>query len=194
MESEHSGHKYKALTDSMHCTPSLWNIRSPLTSNYPSCKKVSYYPLGRSAHMSTTTLSKYASSHVKPQGPGDSRPTALQIVNDEQRGDSFTDKVVLITGCSSGLGVETARAMKATGATLFLTARNLDKARTALGDILDGGRVHLLKLDLESLDSVRACVDDFKAKSDKLNILIENAGIRNVPAGRTKDEIGRAHV
>ncbi|KAK5994723.1 Short-chain dehydrogenase/reductase prx1 [Cladobotryum mycophilum] len=137
--------------------------------------------------MSTITTSKYASSHVKPQGPGDSRPTALQIVKDEHRDDSLSDKVVFITGCSSGLGIETARAMKATGATLFLTARNLDKARTELGNILDGGSVHLLKLDLDSLDSVRACVADYRAKSNRLNVLIENAGIRNVPFGRTKD-------
>jgi NAD(P)-dependent dehydrogenase (short-subunit alcohol dehydrogenase family) len=137
--------------------------------------------------MPTTTTSKYASSHLKPHGPGDSRPTALQIVKDENRENSLSDKVVLITGCSSGLGIETARAMKATGATLFVTARNLEKARTALGDLLDGDRVHLLELDLGSLDSVRACAADFKTKSDKLNILIENAGIRNVPAGTTQD-------
>jgi NAD(P)-dependent dehydrogenase (short-subunit alcohol dehydrogenase family) len=131
--------------------------------------------------------SRYAASHVKPHGPGDSRPTALQIVKDEQMEGSLSNKVVIITGCSSGLGIETARAMKATGATLFVTARNLEKARTALGDILDGGSVHLLKLDLGSLDSVCACVAEFKAKSDKLNVLIENAGIRNVPAGKTED-------
>lgn len=77
--------------------------------------------------------------------------------------------------------------MKATGATLFITARNLEKARAALGSILDGGSVHLLRLDLESLDSVRACAAEFKSKSNKLNILIENAGIRNVPAGQTRD-------
>lgn len=138
--------------------------------------------------MSTGTSSRYANAHVKPKGPGDNRPTALQIIQDEHRQDDLIDKVVFITGCSSGLGVETARAMKATGATLFVTARNIDKARLALGDVLDGGRVHLLKLDLESFDSVRACVAEFQAKSGgKLNVLIENAGIRNVPFGKTND-------
>lgn len=138
--------------------------------------------------MSTNTTSIYVQSHLKPKGPGDDRPTALQIIHDEHREGDLSDKVVFITGCSSGLGVQTARAMKATGATLFVTARDLDKARLALGDLLDGGRVHLLKLDLESFDSVRACVADFQAKSGgKLNILIENAGIRNVPFGKTKD-------
>ncbi|KAH0494756.1 hypothetical protein TgHK011_008345 [Trichoderma gracile] len=137
--------------------------------------------------MTTIATSRYAAAHADPHGPGDARPTALQIVKDEQREGTMNDKVVFITGCSSGLGIETARAMKATGATLFVTARNLEKAKQALGDILDGGRVHLLKLDLESLDSVRACVDEFKSKSSKLNILIENAGIRHVPFGRTRD-------
>ncbi|KAM6507944.1 hypothetical protein FSOLCH5_013144 [Fusarium solani] len=135
----------------------------------------------------TSTTSRYAAAHLKPNGPGDARPTALQIVKDEQREGSLADKVVLITGCSSGLGIETARAMKATGATIFVTARNLEKARTALGDVLDHIQVHLIKLDLESFESVRACVAELKAKTNKLNILIENAGIRHVPEGRTKD-------
>ncbi|KAJ3463466.1 hypothetical protein MRS44_008252 [Fusarium solani] len=135
----------------------------------------------------TSTTSRYAAAHLKPNGPGDARPTALQIVKDEQREGSLADKVVLITGCSSGLGIETARAMKATGATIFVTARNLEKARTALEDVLDHIQVHLLKLDLESFESVRACVAELKAKTNKLNILIENAGIRHVPEGRTKD-------
>ncbi|EHK44487.1 hypothetical protein TRIATDRAFT_266022 [Trichoderma atroviride IMI 206040] len=132
-------------------------------------------------------MSRYAEAHANQKGPGDARPTALQIIKDEQREGNMTDRVVLITGCSSGLGVETARAMKATGATVFVTARNMDKAKEALGDILDGDRVHLLKLNLESFDSVRSCVEEFKSKSSTLNIIIENAGIRHVPLGRTSD-------
>ncbi|KAH7305574.1 hypothetical protein B0I35DRAFT_444049 [Stachybotrys elegans] len=135
--------------------------------------------------------SRYAAAHVKPKGPGDARPTALQIVEDENRRDGLVGKVALITGCSSGIGIETARALKATGATLFLTARNLEKARAALGDILTGDKVHLLALDLESLDSVRACVEALKKQTTTLNILITNAGIRHVPLGRTKDGFER---
>lgn len=137
--------------------------------------------------MASSTSSRYAAAHLSPNGPGDSRPTSLQIVKDENREAALSEKVALITGCSSGLGIETARAMKATGITLFLTARNLEKARHALGDILDGNRVHLLHLDLESLESVRSCVAEFKSKSGKLNILIENAGICHVPKGSTRD-------
>ncbi|KKP02849.1 oxidoreductase [Trichoderma harzianum] len=137
--------------------------------------------------MATVATSRYAEAHAKQHGPGDERPTALQIVKDEQREGNMTDKVVFITGCSSGLGVETARSMKATGATIFVTARNLEKAKEALGDILSGDRIHLLKLDLESFDSVRSCVNEFKSMSSSLNIIIENAGIRHVPFGRTRD-------
>ncbi|KAI1854919.1 hypothetical protein JX266_001037 [Neoarthrinium moseri] len=130
---------------------------------------------------------KYAASHVKPRGPGDARPTALQIIEDENLKGNLKGKVVFITGCSSGLGIETARALKATGATIYVTARNLDKARTALGDILDEHQVFLLKLDLESLESVRSCASEFKARSNVLNILINNAGVRITPPGKTKD-------
>ena len=132
--------------------------------------------------------SRYSAAHLNPKGAGDARPTALQVVQDENRLGDLTDKVVLITGCSSGLGIETARALKETGATLFLTARNLDKARAALGDILDEKHVHLLRADLESLESVRSCATEFLAKSgSRLNILIANAGVRSLSQGKTKD-------
>lgn len=74
---------------------------------------------------------RYAAVHESPKGPGDARPTAMQIIENESLQGQWTDKVALVTGCSSGIGVETARALYETGATLFLTARNLAKAKTA---------------------------------------------------------------
>ncbi|KAI1380843.1 short-chain dehydrogenase [Hypoxylon crocopeplum] len=122
-------------------------------------------------------------------GPGDSRPTGLQIIEDEGLVEAMNDKVVLITGVSSGIGPETVRAMVSTGATVFATARNLDKAREALGSTLLGtGRVHLLFMDQTDLSSVRACAAEFRLQSgDKLNILINNAGVMKTPESRTKD-------
>jgi NAD(P)-dependent dehydrogenase (short-subunit alcohol dehydrogenase family) len=94
----------------------------------------------------------------------------------------------LITGCSSGLGIETARILKATGARLFLTVRDLAKGHTALGDILESGRVDLLLLDLSSLESVRKCAAAFlEASGNKLNVLITNAGIMAKPEEKTAD-------
>ncbi|KAJ9615877.1 hypothetical protein H2200_001954 [Cladophialophora chaetospira] len=132
--------------------------------------------------------SPYAAAHRNPKGPGDARPTADQILKDNDRISTLSDLAILITGCSSGLGVETARALAATGATLYLTARNLTKAREALGaDLLSNPKVNLLQLDLDSLTSVRSCAENFLSKSSKLNILITNAGIRHVAFAKTKD-------
>ncbi|RFU28882.1 hypothetical protein B7463_g7443, partial [Scytalidium lignicola] len=134
-----------------------------------------------------TTSSKYIEVHKDPQGPTDGRPTALQIIQDEGIEGKWGDKIIFITGVSSGIGIETARSLYTTGATLYVTARDLQKAKTALPDIIDSPRVHLLELDLNSLVSVRKCAAEFLAKEKKLNILICNAGVMATPEGRTED-------
>ncbi|KAL3475990.1 putative short-chain dehydrogenase/reductase [Aspergillus californicus] len=130
---------------------------------------------------------RYADVHKNPQGPGDARPTALQVVRDEGLEGQLPGCSILVTGVSSGIGVETAKALFTTGATLYLTARNLDKAKKALGDIAQSPRVHFLQLDLESLGSVRACAGQLLSMTKTLNILIANAGVMATPEGRTKD-------
>lgn len=141
---------------------------------------------------------KYASVHQSPTGPGDARPTALQIIKDENLENKLAGKVIIITGCSSGIGIETAHALFATGATLYLTARDLTKAKAALPGLITSDRVHLLELDLDSLESVRACASDFLSKSKTLNIFIANAGVMACPVGRTKDgfelQMGTNHL
>src|ERR1700712_5491611 len=61
----------------------------------------------------------YAAAHANPQGAGDARPTALQIIRDESLEGQLVGKIMVITGATSGIGLETARAFSATGATLF---------------------------------------------------------------------------
>ncbi|KAG8156879.1 hypothetical protein KVR01_013292 [Diaporthe batatas] len=136
-------------------------------------------------------MSRYAEAH-KPEnitGPGDGRPTALQVLKDEGAEGKLAGKVIVITGTSSGIGIETARVLKLTGARLFLTARNLDKAKTALGDVLEPGRAELVEMDNTSLASVRAAAADVLSRSGgQVNILINNAGIMAVPTlQHTKD-------
>lgn len=131
--------------------------------------------------------SRYSAAHESPNGPGDSRPTALQIIRDEGVENALAGKVILITGCSSGLGIDTARALYETGATLYLTARDTKKATSALSDIIHSPRINVLHLDLSSLSSVRACAEEFISKSQSLNILIENAGVMACPEGKTED-------
>lgn len=111
-------------------------------------------------------------------GPGDSRVTGSQVVQDERLVNSWGDKVVLVTGVSSGIGVETVRAISSTGATVYGTARNLEKAREALGSILDTGRTHLLYVDQTDLSSVRTCAEEFRKQNSKLNVIINNAAVR----------------
>ncbi|KAL9021486.1 MAG: hypothetical protein Q9185_001279 [Variospora sp. 1 TL-2023] len=125
--------------------------------------------------------SRYASVHAKLGGPGDARPTALDIVKDEGLEGKLSDKVVLITGCSAGIGVETAKAIAATGAKVFGTARDLKKGEAALSGILEPGRVELIQMDLGSLDSIRSAVKEVLSKTQTLNIIINNAGIMAVP-------------
>ena len=110
-------------------------------------------------------------------GPGDSRVTGEQIIKDENFIDAWGDKVVLITGVSSGMGVETVRAIASTGATVYGTARNLERAREALGSLLDTGRVHLIFMDQADLASVRASAEEFRRKSSRLNVIINNAAV-----------------
>ena len=104
----------------------------------------------------------------------------------------LTDKVILITGASSGIGIETARALYHTGAHLYLPVRDMAKGEQVKQDIeSDGlagkGSIDLLTMDMESLDSVRQCAADFLAKSSQLNVLICNAGVAGMPPSKTKD-------
>ncbi|KAB8232607.1 hypothetical protein ETB97_012656 [Aspergillus alliaceus] len=66
--------------------------------------------------------------------------------------------------CASGLGLETARALCGTQATLYLIGRDVEELRT-LGDILQLGLVHILELDLSSLESAHACLAELLIKS-----------------------------
>lgn len=126
-------------------------------------------------------MSPYAEAFANPQGPGDSRPTALQIVKDNNMEDQLIGKVVVITGGSSGLGIETARALVATGATLYLTARDSNKAEIALKGVLQPDQFHLIQMDQSSLDSVRHAAKTILSNTNKINILINNAGIMAIP-------------
>jgi NAD(P)-dependent dehydrogenase (short-subunit alcohol dehydrogenase family) len=124
------------------------------------------------------SLSPYAAAHLDPQGAGDARPTALQIIQDEGLKGKLAGKIIVITGATSGIGVETALAIKATGATLFLTARNLAKAHKNLAGILEPGRVSLVEMDLDNFNSIRAGAEQIlSATKGQVNILINSAGV-----------------
>ncbi|KAF4951803.1 hypothetical protein FSARC_12808 [Fusarium sarcochroum] len=126
-------------------------------------------------------MSPYAAAHVNPKGPGDARPTALQIIKDEGVEGKLQGEVIVITGTSSGIGIESARALAATGATLYLTARDLTKAQSALAGIFEPSRMELVQMDQGSFASVRAAASTILAKTSKIHLLVNNAGIMAIP-------------
>ena len=130
---------------------------------------------------------RYTAAHQNPNGPGDARPTALQIVQDNDLIGKWSGKVAFVTGASSGIGIPTALALKATGAHVFAAVRDLQKGKEALGSALEPGSLDLIHLDLNSFASVRACAAEFLSKSSTLNLLVNNAGIMATPEGRTAD-------
>ncbi|RYP75782.1 hypothetical protein DL769_003738 [Monosporascus sp. CRB-8-3] len=141
-----------------------------------------------------TRLTPYAEQHKATQGPGDARPTAGQVIEDQGlvASPAWTGRVVLITGCSpGGLGPETAKAIHLTGADVFLTARDVAKGKRVAEEILAAGKpgkVEVIQMDLGSLKSVRAGADEFLRKSgNRLNVLINNAGVMFCPQGKTED-------
>jgi NAD(P)-dependent dehydrogenase (short-subunit alcohol dehydrogenase family) len=143
---------------------------------------------------------RYAEAHkdANLRGPGDARPTALQIIEDEGLVGKMKDKVFIVTGGSAGIGPETGRALAATGGKVFLTVRDMKKGEEACKSFLEPGRVELLEMDNSSLESVRAAAKTFLSKSDKLNVLVNNAGIMATPYSKTKDgfesQFGTNHV
>ncbi|KAL4934629.1 NAD(P)-binding protein [Aspergillus undulatus] len=133
---------------------------------------------------------RYETAHESTEGHSDTHPTALQLICEGGLECQLADKSILITGASAGIGLETAKALFTSGATLYLTARDLEKARHALGEeMVNSPRVRLLQLDLADLDSVRACAITFLELSEtgKLNIFVANAGVMASPETHTKD-------
>ncbi|WP_254302556.1 SDR family NAD(P)-dependent oxidoreductase [Sphingobium chlorophenolicum] len=109
---------------------------------------------------------------------------AKSTTDDVLAGIDLAGKRILVTGVSSGLGVETARALAAHGAQVVGAARDLDKARAATAGI---GGLELIELDLASLASVRAAADALIAKAAPFDAIIANAGVMAGTFGRTED-------
>ncbi|MDT5181781.1 MAG: hypothetical protein QOJ95_5979 [Mycobacterium sp.] len=99
-------------------------------------------------------------------------------------------RTAVITGANTGLGYETAAALAASGAHVVLAVRNLDKGKAAADLIArrtPGADVSLQELDLTSLDSVRKASDQLHAGYDRIDLLINNAGVMMAPKSTTKD-------
>jgi NAD(P)-dependent dehydrogenase (short-subunit alcohol dehydrogenase family) len=124
------------------------------------------------------------------------RRSARQVVE----GIDLSGKACVITGASSGLGRESARALAAAGAHVVLTARNPDAlAQTAqwIGAEVPDARTSTVRLDLTALASVRAAANAIRDIAPAIHVLMNNAGVMFTPFGRTHDgfeiQVGTNH-
>lgn len=96
-------------------------------------------------------------------------------------------RVALVTGANSGIGFEAARALAEHGAHVVLACRNRGRAEDAVarigGDV--AGSTEILDLDVGDLDSVAGAAAEFQARHDRLDLLINNAGVMATPLVRT---------
>lgn len=117
---------------------------------------------------------------------------AHSTADDALSGLDLAGKRFLITGVSSGIGLETARSLVAHGATVVGTARDLARAESATAPVRDAalggaGSFELNELDLASLASVRSCAERLLAGGLAFDVLIANAGVMATPQGWTVD-------
>jgi NAD(P)-dependent dehydrogenase (short-subunit alcohol dehydrogenase family) len=101
-----------------------------------------------------------------------------------------TGKIAIVTGANSGLGYESAQALIRRGAHVVIACRNQTKAGVAYAQLeacAPETSLDSIPLDLSSLDSVRDFAESFRARYDRLDILLNNAGVMAPPRGETAD-------
>jgi NAD(P)-dependent dehydrogenase (short-subunit alcohol dehydrogenase family) len=94
-------------------------------------------------------------------------------------------RVAVVTGSNSGLGLIAARELARAGARVVIACRNTEKGEAAARDI--AGSAEVRELDLGSLDSVRAFAERYRSEHDRLDLLINNAGVMAPPRRETSD-------
>ncbi|XP_037040061.1 retinol dehydrogenase 13-like isoform X2 [Bradysia coprophila] len=122
----------------------------------------------------------------------------LFILKDAMQGERFKkktraeNKVVLITGCNTGIGKETALELAKRGAHIYMACRDMKKCEEARKEIVldtNNGNVYCRECDLASFKSIRNFVSQFQKDSERLDVLINNAGVMRCPKWTTKDGI-----
>lgn len=97
----------------------------------------------------------------------------------------LSGKVAVVTGANTGLGLEAARLLAGAGAEVVLACRNRAKAEAAAARVGEPARV--VDLDLSSLASVARAADEIRRTTDRLDILLNNAGLMAIDRSTTED-------
>lgn len=110
-------------------------------------------------------------------------------------------KTVVITGANTGIGKETAIDLATRGARVIMACRDMEKGQAALKEVVESSaneNVACMKLDLSDTKSIREFADNINKGEEKLNILLNNAGVMVCPYGKTADgfemQIGVNHM
>jgi len=108
-------------------------------------------------------------------------------------------KVIIVTGGNSGLGYESVKAFSEKGAEVILASRSVEKgeaAKNTIGNV--PGKIVVMPLDLMDFSSIKKFAEDYNAKYNRLDVLLNNAGIMTTPYGLTKDgfesQVGTNHL
>jgi NAD(P)-dependent dehydrogenase (short-subunit alcohol dehydrogenase family) len=104
---------------------------------------------------------------------------------------SLSGKLAVVTGATGGLGYETALALARAGAEVLVTGRNAEKGRAAIERIkraVPAAKVRFEMLDLASLASVRAFATKMIANARPLDLLVNNAGVMDLPTRRLTED------
>ncbi len=111
------------------------------------------------------------------------------------------EKVIIITGANNGIGFENVKQFTQKNATVIMACRNMDKGQKSLEKVklkLPNAKIELMELDLASLESIKIFSKSFKQKYNRLDVLLNNAGIMMVPYRKTADgfesQVGTNHL
>ncbi len=120
--------------------------------------------------------------------------TAEDIVNECSENSQVKSSHILVTGATSGIGIDTSRVLALAGAKVYLMGRNETKLQEVIENInknlqekSSGGSVEGVLCDLNSLASIKQFAEKFIQEKKSLNILILNAGIFNYNFAQTVD-------
>jgi NAD(P)-dependent dehydrogenase (short-subunit alcohol dehydrogenase family) len=114
----------------------------------------------------------------------DATSTTDQVIE----GISLAGKLAVVTGASSGLGVETCRVLAGAGATVIMVARDMDKLEAVAQDLRQKNpeaQLHTQHMDLADLDSVRSAATEILLYNPAIQLLVNNAGVMACPLLRT---------
>ncbi len=120
---------------------------------------------------------------------------------DASKISDLSGKVAIVTGSSSGIGLETARVLAGKNATTIVAVRNPEKGDNVVARIkmeYPSASVSFMVLDLADLESIRQFADAFCAQYDRLDLLINNAGVMVPPYSKTANgfelQMGTNHM